>query len=82
MIEMPHLHRCGRSTRGNNHIVDLTDEIQDGIRSSGLLSGQGVAMVAGSTAALTATEFEPGLVERDLAAALESLGAPGWRLPS
>jgi secondary thiamine-phosphate synthase enzyme len=61
------------STRGNNHILDLTDDIQEGIRSSGLLSGQGVAMVSGSTAALTATEFEPGLVERDLAAALEAL---------
>ncbi len=60
-----------RETRGNDHILDLTEDLQDGIRATGIRSGQAVAMVVGSTAALTATEFEPGLVEYDLAAALE-----------
>ena len=60
-----------RETRGDDHILDLTEELQDGIRTTGIRSGQAVAMVVGSTAALTATEFEPGLVEHDLATALE-----------
>ena len=60
-----------RRTDGNDHILDLTQELQEGIRGTGIRSGQAVAMVVGSTAALTATEFEPGLVEHDLAAALE-----------
>jgi secondary thiamine-phosphate synthase enzyme len=62
-----------RKTRGNDDILDLTEELQAGIRETGIRSGQAVAMVVGSTAALTATEFEPGLVEHDLAAALEGI---------
>lgn len=62
-----------RQTRGDNDILDLTDELQDRVRASGIRSGQGVALVVGSTAALTCTEFEPGLVEHDLAAALEKI---------
>jgi secondary thiamine-phosphate synthase enzyme len=60
-----------RRTRGNDDILDLTEELQAGVRESGIRMGQGVAMVVGSTASLSVTEFEPGLVERDLAAALE-----------
>jgi len=62
-----------RRTRGNAQVLDLTDDLQDGIRQSGIRTGQAVAMVVGSTAALTATEYEPGLAEHDLAAALERI---------
>jgi secondary thiamine-phosphate synthase enzyme len=62
-----------QSTRGDDHIVDLTGELQEGIRDAGIRTGQAVAMVVGSTVALTTTEFEPGLVEHDLAAAFEKL---------
>lgn len=62
-----------RQTQGDDHILDLTRELQDGIQATGIRSGQAVAMVVGSTVALTATEFEPGLVEEDLAAALERI---------
>lgn len=63
----------GRRTRGNVHVLDLTDELQEGIRATGIRTGQAVAMVVGSTAALTATEFEPGLAQHDLAAVLERI---------
>jgi secondary thiamine-phosphate synthase enzyme len=62
-----------RGTQGNDHILDLTRELQAGIQETGIRTGQAVAMVVGSTAALTATEFEPGLVEEDLAATLERI---------
>ena len=58
-------------TRGNDHILDLTPEIQRVVSESGVRTGQLVAMVVGSTASLTTLEYEPGLVRHDLAAALE-----------
>jgi secondary thiamine-phosphate synthase enzyme len=60
-----------RRTRGNDHIVDLTAELQDLVASTGVTTGQAALLVHGSTAALTTLEFEPGLVEHDVAAALE-----------
>ncbi len=68
-----HTFTITRRTRGNDHILDITGDLLEGVRESGIRSGQLAAMVVGSTAALTATEFEPGLVEHDLAAALERL---------
>ena len=62
-----------RRTQGNAHVLDLTEELQEGVRATGIQTGQAVAMVVGSTAALTATEYEPGLAEHDLAAALERI---------
>jgi secondary thiamine-phosphate synthase enzyme len=60
-----------RRTRGNDHIVDLTAELQELVASTGVTTGQAALLVHGSTAALTTLEFEPGLVEHDVAAALE-----------
>jgi len=51
--------------------VDLTAELQDLVASTGVTTGQAALLVHGSTAALTTLEFEPGLVEHDVAAALE-----------
>jgi secondary thiamine-phosphate synthase enzyme len=62
-----------RSTRGNDHILDLTDEVQSLVAEVGATTGQATLMVQGSTAALTTLEFEPGLVEHDMAAALEGI---------
>jgi len=61
------------STRGNDHIVDLTDQVQAAVAESGVTTGQAALLVHGSTAALTTVEYEPGLVNHDLAAALERL---------
>jgi secondary thiamine-phosphate synthase enzyme len=62
-----------QKTQGNDHIVDLTEEIRRVVRESGVRTGQLVAMVIGSTASLTTLEYEPGLVRHDLAAALEKV---------
>jgi secondary thiamine-phosphate synthase enzyme len=58
-------------TRGNDHVVDLTAKLQAAVAGTGVRTGQAALLVHGSTAALTTLEFEPGLVEHDLAAALE-----------
>ena len=52
-------------TRGNDHILDITDEIRRVVRESGVATGQLAAMVVGSTASLTTLEYEPGLVRHD-----------------
>ncbi len=62
-------------TRGHGHVVDLTEPVQEAVQASGIRTGHAAAMVVGSTAALTTTEFEPGLAEHDLAAAFERLAA-------
>lgn len=62
-----------RSTRGNDHILDLTEELQALVAETGVTTGQATLMVQGSTAALTTLEFEPGLVNHDIAAAMETI---------
>jgi secondary thiamine-phosphate synthase enzyme len=66
-------HTIRRDTAGDDHILDLTSEIQALVRESGILTGQLTAMVTGSTGALSTLEYEPGLVEHDIAAALEKI---------
>ena len=66
-------------TAGNTDILDLTSEVQDVVRSSGIRCGQATAMVIGSTAALTTIEYEPGLVNHDIAAALEKIAPESGR---
>lgn len=61
------------TTRGDDHVLDLTDDIQDIVRQSGVRTGQVTLMVVGSTASLSTVEFEPGLAGHDLAAAMENL---------
>jgi secondary thiamine-phosphate synthase enzyme len=60
-------------TRGNNHIVDMTAQVQRAVAESGVSTGQAALLVRGSTAALTTLEYEPGLVEHDVAAAMERI---------
>jgi len=60
-------------THGNDHMIDLTGDLQEAVAATGIRTGQVAAMVTGSTAALTTIEFEPGLVTHDLAAALERI---------
>ena len=65
--------RIRRATDGNDDIIDLTDEVQGVIADSGVVTGQAVVMVVGSTAAISTLEYEPGLVKRDIAAAYERI---------
>ena len=58
------------STQGFNEIVDITGDVRSAAARSGVRDGVAHVFVAGSTAALSTIEFEPGAV-RDLKEALE-----------
>lgn len=66
-------HTIRRDTAGDTDVIDLTDELQSVVRSAGITTGQVTAMIVGSTAALSTLEYEPGLVQHDIAAALERI---------
>ena len=51
------------STRGNADIHDLTGEIAQAVRQSGLQNGTVTIFCPSSTSALTTVEYEPGLVQ-------------------
>jgi len=66
-------HTIRLETGGDCDILDLSEELQRVVDESGVTRGQANAMVVGSTAALSTVEYEPGLVEHDLEAALEGI---------
>jgi secondary thiamine-phosphate synthase enzyme len=60
------------STRGDGDVIDLTEGVSSVIRTAGVQRGIVTVCAVGSTAAVTAMEFEPGGVA-DLQALLERL---------
>ncbi len=62
-------HEIRIKTRGNSEVLNLTDEVLQCVGGGKIRSGTATAFVIGSTAGITTTEFEPGLVNHDLAAA-------------
>ena len=60
------------STRGDGDVVDFTGKVQGMVEEIGATSGQALAFVRGSTAAISTMEFEPGGVH-DLREMLERL---------
>jgi secondary thiamine-phosphate synthase enzyme len=58
-------------TSGNCDIVDITGQVNEFIRQSGLDEGTVTVFNVGSTAGVTTTEYEPGLIKYDIAAAFE-----------
>jgi secondary thiamine-phosphate synthase enzyme len=49
------------STKGNRDCIDLTPDMKEIIRASGVSSGIAVLFAPGSTAGITTLEYEPGL---------------------
>lgn len=60
------------SAAGYCDIHDITGELADCIRSSGISSGTATVFTSSSTSALTTLEYEPGL-QKDLPEFLEKL---------
>lgn len=60
------------STKGHNDIVDITDQVEQAVRKSGMQEGLVTVFVPGSTAGVTTIEYEPGAVA-DLKAAVTRL---------
>jgi secondary thiamine-phosphate synthase enzyme len=66
-------------TKGNCHVVNITDDVQSAIEDSQLADGAVILFNIGSTAGLTTLEFEPGLVKHDMAALFERLAPQNAR---
>ncbi len=49
------------NTKGETDLLDITQDIQKKIDSSGFIEGNVLVFVGGSTAGITTIEFEPGL---------------------
>jgi secondary thiamine-phosphate synthase enzyme len=67
--------QISRRTRGHRDMHDLTDELGQVVRASGVTAGVVHLFVVGSTAALGTIEFEPGL-QADLPEMLDRLIPP------
>lgn len=61
-----------KKTTAETDVIDLTDEVIDAVRDSGIATGQALVFTPGSTAAITTIEYEAGVVD-DLRQALERL---------
>lgn len=64
-------------TRGHNQVLDLTNHLVRCLAEGSVRDGIATLFVIGSTAALTTTEFEPGLAAADLPALFERLAPRG-----
>ncbi len=51
------------SSKSENDIIDITDQVADAISESGISNGTITVFVSGSTGAITTIEYEPGLVK-------------------
>ncbi len=70
---MTHASRFEVSTCGNAHVIDITEQVNRVIGESGIREGISVVFAVGSTAGITTTEAEPGLLNHDLKAFFERI---------
>ena len=50
-------------SKGENDMIDLTDQISEFVGNSGISNGTVTIFVSGSTGSITTIEFEPGLIK-------------------
>ena len=50
-------------SKGENDMIDLTDQISEFVGDSGISNGIVTIFVSGSTGSITTIEFEPGLIK-------------------
>jgi secondary thiamine-phosphate synthase enzyme len=66
-------------TNGNCDILDITPQAAELVAESGIFAGTITLFCVGSTAAITTTEYEPGLVNHDIKAAFEKIAPENAR---
>ena len=72
-------YRFELATKGDAQVLDLTPGIKECLGRGKLRQGIVTAFVIGSTAGITTTEYEPGLVKTDLKAAMERVAPEDGR---
>lgn len=76
---MVRTHELKIKTKGNCEVINITDRVAEAVTGSELTAGTVTVFNIGSTAAITTTEFEPGLVNCDLKAAFEKIAPKNAR---
>jgi secondary thiamine-phosphate synthase enzyme len=66
-------------TKGNCDVVNLTETVIEALAGSGIKDGTVTIFNIGSTAGITTTEYEPGLVNYDIAATFEKIAPENAR---
>jgi len=66
------------STKGFSDIIDVTTDVANAVRKSGINSGTVTIFISGSTAGVTTIEYEPGLL-KDLPEAFEKIAPQNKR---
>jgi len=79
MAQMIKTEKIKVQTKGNCDLVNLTEQVNKAVRKSGIKEGNVVVFNVGSTAGITTTEYEPGLVNYDIAAAFEKIAPQNGR---
>lgn len=72
-------HQFEVKTRGNSQVVDLSQQIAACLGDTRIRNGIVTVFVVGSTAGITTTEAEPGLLNHDLAAFFEKIAPSNAR---
>jgi len=60
-------------TKGNCDVVNITGQVSEVVSQSDMREGAVTVFNVGSTAGITTTEYEPGLVNCDIRAAFEKI---------
>ncbi len=66
-------HQVSLTSQGHSEVIDITPQVADRLAEGRVRNGVVTLFVVGSTAALTTTEYEPGLAKIDLKALYERL---------
>jgi secondary thiamine-phosphate synthase enzyme len=67
------------NTLGKTHIIDITDKVKKELKDSGFAEGTVNIFAIGSTTGISTVEFEPGLVNHDIAAMFDKMAPYGPR---
>jgi len=70
-------HSIEFSTQGNTQLVDITDKVQAVLSQSGYSEGNITLFAIGSTTGLSTVEYEPGLVNHDVAEMYQKIAPYG-----
>ena len=60
-------------TKGNCDVVNITEQVSEVVAQSDMKEGTVTVFNVGSTAGITTTEYEPGLVNYDIETAFEKI---------
>lgn len=63
MILTVETHSFNLKTKGNCDIIDITNAVEKIVKENNFTEGNALIFVAGSTAAITTIEYEPGLIK-------------------